>query len=47
MGILGRFEAFTGKRTRLAETGTTFEDVPRLGRWRPPDVSARHAPNGL
>lgn len=25
--ILRRFEAFTGKRARLAETGATFEDV--------------------
>ena len=25
--IVRRFEAFTGKRARLAETGTTFEDV--------------------
>lgn len=27
MGILRRFEAFTGKRAVLAETGATFEDV--------------------
>ena len=25
--IVRRFEAFTGKRARLAETGATFEDV--------------------
>jgi DNA modification methylase len=25
--IIRRFEAFTGKRARLTETGTTFEDV--------------------